>query len=247
MRPVHRGTTGYPGVDKAPPRRVRRDQLGWEKRGRPRSGAGAPPRRARHRTAPAASVLGVDPLAGEKGTAPVGGTTGAVDAPNSGGEELVRRLARPLGGASTAMLAPLPFNRNSPRSFSAGSTRWGPLDAASDVGKHPFRAVSRRNATVRRFGAADGFAATRFRFCEGRGVEAQPGREEMAPRANGVPSTVSRTRVTRRAHSYVASGQARHDRSTSGLPARGCPAGSRWSSDSRQSTCLLCTPAGGQT
>lgn len=42
--------------------------------------------------------------AGEKGTAPVGGTTGAVDAPSSGGEELVRRLARPRGGASNAMV-----------------------------------------------------------------------------------------------------------------------------------------------
>ena len=40
----------------------------------------------------------------------------------------------------------------------------------------------------------------------------------------------------------VAAGQARHDRSTSGLPARGCPWDSRWSSDSRTSTCLMSTP-----
>jgi hypothetical protein len=41
---------------------------------------------------------------GEKGTAPVGGTTGAVDAPSSGGEELVRRSARPRRGANGFIL-----------------------------------------------------------------------------------------------------------------------------------------------
>jgi hypothetical protein len=41
---------------------------------------------------------------GEKGTAPVGGTTGAVDAPSSGGEELVRRSARPRRGANGSIL-----------------------------------------------------------------------------------------------------------------------------------------------
>lgn len=40
----------------------------------------------------------------EKGTAPVGGTTGAVDAPSSGGEEPVRRSARPRRGADGSIL-----------------------------------------------------------------------------------------------------------------------------------------------
>ena len=48
-----------------------------------------------------------------KGTAPVGGTTGAVDAPSSGGEEPVRRSARPRRGADRFMVDHLPFNRNS--------------------------------------------------------------------------------------------------------------------------------------
>jgi hypothetical protein len=52
-------------------------------------------------------------------------------------------------------------------------------------------------------------------------------------------------RVTRRASLVVAPGQARHDRSTSGLPARGCPMGPRWSSDSRSSTCLHVYPRPG--
>ena len=62
-----------------------------------------------------------DGTAGRKGTAPVGGTTGAVDAPSSGGEELVRRLALPLGGASTAMVAFYLCNSNFSRGVSLQS------------------------------------------------------------------------------------------------------------------------------
>jgi hypothetical protein len=47
------------------------------------------------------------------GTAPVGGTTGAVDAPCSGGEEQVRRSALPLRGANRFIVDHQPFNRNS--------------------------------------------------------------------------------------------------------------------------------------
>lgn len=39
-----------------------------------------------------------------KGTAPVGGTTGAVDAPGPGGERPVRRSLRPLRGASGSIM-----------------------------------------------------------------------------------------------------------------------------------------------
>jgi hypothetical protein len=159
---------------------------------------------------------------GEKGTAPVGGTTGAVDAPSSGGEELVRRLARPQGGASTAMVAPQPFDRNSVSRVSAdlsGGREHGHPSTPSKTDKCVHRRRAPGHPTRRR---------------------------EMAPRGRGAIDRES-TRVTRRAHSYVASGQARHDRSISGLPARGCPAGSRWSSDSRQSTRHLPTPAAGET
>lgn len=54
----------------------------------------------------------------------------------------------------------------------------------------------------------------------------------------GVPSAVTRHELPGVHSVVVAPGQARHDRSTSGLPARGCPMGSRWPSDSRTSTCL---------
>lgn len=39
-----------------------------------------------------------------KGTAPVGGTTGAVDAPSPGGERPVRRSLQPLRGASGSIM-----------------------------------------------------------------------------------------------------------------------------------------------
>ncbi|MBW3084901.1 hypothetical protein KEM60_01091 [Austwickia sp. TVS 96-490-7B] len=39
---------------------------------------------------------------GDKGAAPAGGTTGAANAPNSGGEELVR-CAQPEGSAGTSV------------------------------------------------------------------------------------------------------------------------------------------------
>ncbi len=56
----------------------------------------------------------------------------------------------------------------------------------------------------------------------------------MAPRERGAISPRD-SRVTKRESSYVAAGQARHELSISGLPARGCPFVSRWSSGSRPS------------
>jgi hypothetical protein len=129
-----------------------------------------------------------------KGTAPVGGTTGAVDAPSSGGEELVRRFARPRGGANRSMVDHQVFNGNFPR-----------VDVAEIFGR------------------------------------------EMAPRRTGCHRPWTRPGDQACICVVVAPGQARHDRSTSGLPARGCPWDSRWSSDSRTSTCLMSTPLRSQS
>ena len=68
-----------------------------------------------------------------------------------------------------------------------------------------------------------------------------PPARDGTPR-DGVPSAVIRPGLPGVLSVVVAPGQARHDRSTSGLPARGCPMGSRWSSDSRSSTCLHVYP-----
>jgi hypothetical protein len=87
----------------------------------------------RHEAAPRRS-------AGEKGTAPVGGTTGAVDAPCSGGEEQVRRSALPLRGTNTNIVDHQAFNRNSSRQLRrVGSQAFlrSTVPTPSNVTKHP--------------------------------------------------------------------------------------------------------------
>ena len=59
--------------------------------------------------------------------------------------------------------------------------------------------------------------------------------------ASGVPSD-RETCGLPSVNQLVAVGQARHDRSISGLPARGCPVHLAGPSDSRPSTCSLSTP-----
>lgn len=136
------------------------------------------------------------------GTAPVGGTTGAVDAPCSGGEEQVRRCSTPKGSNTSIVGHDRCVRKSTPRPIPRKVVRTRGHTEANDTNRP-----------------------------RPRGLTAMPGPQGPAPRSRrgavnrgpfGRPGVHP---VVVAAGRRCPSGKP----SISGLPARGYPSGSRWS------------------
>ena len=127
----------------------------------------------------AAPVDGRDGTGGEKGTAPVGGTTGAVDAPSSGGEELVRRSARPRRGANGSILNyPGPLRNFPPEDLR--DARHTPSTATSRRFQRPLPKRQLRRQTA----PCKGRFAAELPWCGKAGATVgRPSREDGTPHA----------------------------------------------------------------